>query len=280
MHKFPPVNCCIYCRTSDKELGDEHVVPYALGGNYVLPKASCPACSRITARFEGVTCRTTLGNLRMRYGFPTHRKRDRPNTIEIGTLNEDGSTGRRDIPVQEYPIGAFIPYFGRAGFFLGAPPNLDVLQATFKNHPTDELEDLTRIYNWDGRISIKWMPNEYALTIMKIAHCYAVSALNVDGFETIAVPYILGEESNFSYIFGQVGENTPASSPSPVWDVSLRFEQKPNGVLLVAHVSLLPGMGTPIYEVIVGYLKTAEHVERLNKHLTQGHIFSISETAS
>jgi hypothetical protein len=32
-------------------------------------------------------------------------------------------------------------------------------------------------------------------------------------------------------------------------------------------VSLLPGMGTPIYEVIVGYLKTAEHVERLNKHL-------------
>lgn len=277
IQKFEPVNRCIYCRSVEAGLTDEHVVPFALGGNYVLPKASCPTCSRITAQFEGVTCRTTLGNLRMRYGFPTRRKRDRPEFIEIGIQNEDGSIGRRKVPVHEYPVGAFIPYFGRAGFFLGAPPNLNVLQTTLKNHPTDELEVFTQKYKWDGRVSVRWMPDEYALTVIKIAYCYAIAALGINGFEPIAASYIAQREKNFSYIFGQVGENPPVSGPSSIWTVSFRFEQRPNGVILTAFVSLLPGMGTPIYEVIVGFLKTAEHFQQFNRHLDDGHIISISE---
>jgi hypothetical protein len=49
---------CIYCgtqadQTEAKELSDEHIIPYALGGNLVLPKASCDRCAKETHAFEG-----------------------------------------------------------------------------------------------------------------------------------------------------------------------------------------------------------------------------------
>jgi HNH endonuclease len=47
----PIVGSCIYC--GEKEgLSDEHVIPYGLGGNLILRKASCHTCAKITSNLE------------------------------------------------------------------------------------------------------------------------------------------------------------------------------------------------------------------------------------
>jgi 5-methylcytosine-specific restriction endonuclease McrA len=46
---------CIYCGWDGGEEGlrDEHTVPYSLGGNTVLLKASCADCEAITSYLDG-----------------------------------------------------------------------------------------------------------------------------------------------------------------------------------------------------------------------------------
>ena len=39
-YRFKPVGECIYCGAR-AGLSDEHIVPYALGGTFFLPLASC-----------------------------------------------------------------------------------------------------------------------------------------------------------------------------------------------------------------------------------------------
>ncbi|MBA3939965.1 MAG: hypothetical protein C0520_02015 [Sphingopyxis sp.] len=49
---FDPIGHCIYCGCEDI-LSTEHVIPYAAGGTWTLPKSSCRSCSVTTGRFEG-----------------------------------------------------------------------------------------------------------------------------------------------------------------------------------------------------------------------------------
>jgi 5-methylcytosine-specific restriction endonuclease McrA len=41
VQRFKRIGVCIYCRDAASDLSDEHIVPYALNGNWILPKASC-----------------------------------------------------------------------------------------------------------------------------------------------------------------------------------------------------------------------------------------------
>ena len=75
--RFEPVGICIYCGKKNAKLGDEHIIPYGLGGQLILQAASCKACETITAKFEGVVQRTIYGDFRMRHNLPSRRKRDR-----------------------------------------------------------------------------------------------------------------------------------------------------------------------------------------------------------
>ncbi len=72
------IGYCIYCLKTNCELSDEHVVPFSLGGDVLLPKASCSKCATITSQFELQVARKILGSYRTRTGAPT-----RPKTSEI-----------------------------------------------------------------------------------------------------------------------------------------------------------------------------------------------------
>lgn len=274
--RYPEVGRCIYCGSAGSPLSDEHPIPLALGGHLILPKASCADCARRTHAYEYTTCRTTLGNLRMRYGFPTRRKKERPTHIEIGTIDAQGWTGRRKVPVTEYPVGAFIPSFGRAGIFIGAPPHLDILQHSPMSYPTDDLNEFQKNYIWDGKISIRWMPVEYGQTIIKMCYSYAVAELGLRTFRPLCLPQIRSEDKNISYIFGQNGTNIAVKGLTKVWDISLMYYVHQGRLLLMAHCSVLPGMGTPIYEVVLGDIQSPEHIAFISKQIANNRFEIIS----
>ena len=63
---------CIYCN-SIYNLQDEHIVPYGLGGPWVLKKASCKECANLTSRLELDVLRKTFITLRASQKMPTRR---------------------------------------------------------------------------------------------------------------------------------------------------------------------------------------------------------------
>lgn len=99
---YEPVNQCIYCG-STHSLSDEHIIPYALNGNLVLPKASCKSCADITKQFEQTVARTIYGTFRNKNQFRTRRKKERPNYIPVYTTGENGIQERIDVTVNDYP---------------------------------------------------------------------------------------------------------------------------------------------------------------------------------
>jgi hypothetical protein len=68
---------CIYCyeRFPLDELGDEHIVPLNLGGNLILPHASCSTCGEKTSAAEGHCARAMYADLRAQLGIRGRKSR-------------------------------------------------------------------------------------------------------------------------------------------------------------------------------------------------------------
>jgi hypothetical protein len=72
-HRYEAVGRCIYC-DARADLSDEHIVPFGLGGNLILPRASCPTCSNITSRLERTVLTGPLRSVRVFRGIQSRRK--------------------------------------------------------------------------------------------------------------------------------------------------------------------------------------------------------------
>ena len=142
--RYAPVNRCIYCGTIEGPLSEEHIVPFALGGEHILQAASCRACAKITAALEQSICRAMLGNFRVRMRLPTRRKKERPTTLPVMNIQHPTvvaaaeaalRAGRREFsakiePLQvqphEYPTSLLMCLFNSPGVLLGKPRSDDV----------------------------------------------------------------------------------------------------------------------------------------------------------
>ena len=86
---YPAVNRCIYCGNIDEKLSDEHIIPYGLGGTWILPKSSCPKCQKIINEFETFNLHSMLGGMRIKLNFPTRNHDKRPESLPIRYLDND-----------------------------------------------------------------------------------------------------------------------------------------------------------------------------------------------
>ena len=265
--KFGPVGQCIYCGDTSESLSDEHIVPYGLAGHLLLPKSSCSRCAAITHAYEYTVQRPVLGNVRMRFGFPTRRPKERPKFIEIGTIHPNGRRGRLKVPMEEYPIGSVMPHYGRANIFLGGLPSLNTLQHGAAVYANADIEAFTKKYDWDGNVTLGHHPIQFGQMIIKICYGLAVAALGIGSFEPICLDQILSKDINISHVFGQCGQNNKAVGPSPLFNHRMIFRPVEGGYLLFAHFSLFPGAGTPIYEVALGYITKPEQIAVVERQI-------------
>src|SRR5262245_28072773 len=102
--RYTAVKCCIYCR-SEEALNDEHIIPFGLGGRWVLPKATCADCAKKTSSFEHTCLRTMFGPLRMFYDMPTRRRNKRLQKIPLKVkLTPDADWSFIDVDQEIYPF--------------------------------------------------------------------------------------------------------------------------------------------------------------------------------
>lgn len=128
---YPAVGRCIYCGSDGGANGlrDEHIVPFALGGNAVLPKASCSDCEAIISYVEGFVGRAVFGLMRSFHEIQRRKRTHRPQTVRMTFKTESGDHVR-EVLMEDAPPLLFLRQFEPPGILEGSSPRPVAVTAT------------------------------------------------------------------------------------------------------------------------------------------------------
>lgn len=252
---YPPVGRCIYCGSA-KELSEEHIIPYALDGHLVLPKASCGQCAAITTKFEQTCSRDMFGPLRIRLDLQTRRKKQRPKSLKIITFKDfkdKNKSETKTVPSEQFPracIGLNLP---PPGIILGQPPteqiNLTMMMSS------EDRETKTYLQGNQSAVVLGMMDfNAFFRLLAKIAHAFAVARLGLDGFKHRIPPLLVGKPGDSPNTFphlvgGDLSELTPESCLHVLDEKQILIQNVP---FRLVTIRLFAFMGMPRYQVVVG----------------------------
>lgn len=269
-------NICIYCGKKNVKLTDEHIMPYFIGGQHILVNASCKDCADITSEFELQVARNLWGKARTAYNAPSRRKKKRKKYIFIEDAKNIGQ--KIKIPVDEYPSAMIFYHMKTAGFLLNSPKNFDYSKLwTLKAiHDDKKTKAFEKKYPGQLITKFKHVPDSYARLLEKIAYGQILCSLDPNDFNPICLPYILGKESNHSYIVGS-GEN----SHEPLNDIGYSMRTICIGtseyLLLIAEIRILANEHTPAYHVVVGDVSGKDNVNSVRDKISATYDVVISD---
>lgn len=204
MNQIPPLNECMYCG-SKEDLTDEHIIPYALWGDLVLPKSSCKSCAEITSKFERKVLKGFMQELRDVSNAPTRRKKSRASYIEKTLLLKNDLEQNKRIPIEDGFGILMLPIFTQATIFGGVlqPNHLSIKgfdtipfgQNMSKSLASHEAEGLS------GKVSID--SYSFARLLAKIAYGMYVYKFGIFSREESPIlPIILGQSNDISFWIG------------------------------------------------------------------------------
>jgi hypothetical protein len=251
---------CIYCGSTAK-LTKEHIIPYALGGTWVQPKASCAECAKVTTTFEGQFCRTILGPLRMLYNMPTRRPKDRPRHLALKVKyphSIDWEVAYVDRKICPFLIA--LPLYPLPHALTGVESEEAGGSAAkrFWLRGGGFWEDRDRHLQWlcEALGAIQVMPtadiqtDPFCLTLAKIAHAFASAELGHKKFTPFLTDMIRRRDLSRTgeFIGGGEGNEAPSRELHEI-----QFDQTAtSNELVVVLIRLLAILGTPTYSVVVG----------------------------
>lgn len=258
---------CIYCGATNVALSDEHVVPYSLGGSHVLRKASCNRCSDITKKFEQKVARDLWGDARTAFDAPSRRKRQRKK--ELVMPDPDGQKRGLVIAAEEYPAGFVFYKMCQAGLLQGLSPDIDVSRGWQFVVIDDDKRKKNFLEKYPERklsLRFRHVPHEFGQLLAKVGYGHILTQLDLEDFQPICVPYILGNKTNISYVVGGTFEE---QAPEQDNGYSLRTAGfgSIDRMMLVALIRLLANTHAPAYHVVVGDVSGAARVQRVMQKL-------------
>jgi hypothetical protein len=265
--KYPPVGRCIYCGSDggSKGLSDEHLIPYSLGGDAVLLKASCATCATETSKIELYLARNIFREFRSHIGAPS-RKKSLPSTLSANL-----SVGERRLSQQflaaDQPFALMLPTWDLPGIIRQVEPERDfpICNVRAYNFVPDNLREIMGLAE-DAPDPIVHIGSGtlnniiFARVIAKIAYCNVVAQEGLDRFRPLVLPdLILGRYPCVPYFVGsEPGEPPPPHPRNVRHAIEIATATGRNGLqFLIASVRLFahsgtPEHGMPIYRVIVG----------------------------
>ena len=202
-HYVESKGACIYCGATGTALSDEHVLPYSLGGSHVLRKASCKSCAAVTTKFERKVARDLWGEARTAFNAPSRRRKERKKKL---VMPDPSGRGRGlAIPTAEYPAGFVFYKMCQAGLLQGLPPDADV-SGQWQFVVIDDDQRRTHFQNkypsMPLTLRFRNVPRDFGRLLAKAGYGHMLTQLDLGDFRPLCVPYILGHESNVSYVVG------------------------------------------------------------------------------
>jgi hypothetical protein len=205
---------CLYCLETPPiaEMTDEHIVPEAIHGNIKIKGGACTPCARQSNKdYENEVNNNDLRIPRLLLGLVgKNKKAKKPDLrhlppVYAGDITKGGNEQRLlNFPVELYPKNFSLMGFQLPGLLAGIDRG-------------GELNGFRlRIFNIGGKgltnvtTSVQYTNGLFAKTIAKIAYCYAVGELGLDGFEHSEIRDLLRGKRDDVYNFvGNVQEHTP-----------------------------------------------------------------------
>jgi hypothetical protein len=251
--RYEPVGFCIYCGAQDN-LTDEHVIPFGLNGNIILPQASCQECNKITSRFERRVLKEDLKDLRAGLSFNTRRPQNIPKNVPL-LVTTAGRENTVQVPPAESMLALILPSFDPPGYPLGRESKTGIhlrgfVHIQFGAHPQELLNrhSVEKVGTWK-RVDAA----AFARMLAKIAYCTVVAEL---GFDAIARNYVLpairGDSDDLGSWIGTIDNLTPPTPADVQHSVIFGIMEKGDEHLLYAGVKLFSNTQAPAYLVILG----------------------------
>jgi hypothetical protein len=247
---------CIYCGRTEN-LTDEHIVPFALGGNLILPDASCSECNKITSAFEQKVLRGFMRDARTAGRFQTRRPEERPATIPI-SIKQDGEFKSVQVPSAEALGMLALPKLGPAAFLAGKPPaqgvNVVGTQMIGFGKPVEDLAESlgTRTLQSTANVDV----TSFVRMLAKIGYSYAVACAGPYPLNEVPVlPLIQGNADDGSSWVGSAEYRIEVEDKKPQHALGLVSVSGTCGGtaenVLVARIRLFANSGATGYEVVV-----------------------------
>jgi hypothetical protein len=200
---------CIYCRRKEPEvaLSNEHVIPFALGADVYLEKASCPDCAMITSSAELHVARNFFGHLRVHSNVQTRRPNKRPTELSVW-VERSGIEYEKKLPIQDHPFFVRLPIWRAPAVLFGREYHgefRDLFWSQYHWLPPHIAQTLGLLPGEVAKLTTKDRLDvpAFARVIAKIAYCSAVARYGLAGIDWGALPnVILGTNRDVSDYVG------------------------------------------------------------------------------
>jgi hypothetical protein len=180
---YDSIGRCIYCLGyfSPSELTDEHIVPLALNGTLIMKKAACDPCRDHTNKqFENDALQADFLVPRLLLELK-RRKKSKPKKLPAANIILHDDTEIRDIALElsQYPPIAHFFVFDPAGRLIGQEKtgDLDSFRIIDIHLPQPQNVFYRRV-----ETNHKQDFTSFAMTLAKIAYCFAVAEKRVGLF--------------------------------------------------------------------------------------------------
>ncbi len=254
---------CVYCPNdgSSEKLTDKHVIPLSFGGYRYLGAASCRECRDQTHAFEGQCCGTMFKALRVHHGIRTRRPKRRPTHLPVLVGTTPYGAPWEDIPIARAPGFAPFPIFSPPQVLTSeySFDRVDLQRVVFCLTTDDAIERQRQLVaeGRPGALAVAGIPlGSFLRTLAKIAHCYVVSQVGLNGFRPLLQNVILGKGYP-SYYVGGMG-SLPLLVPNPGPDKDNQIHPMTLTIREVDYIAVQIRLFaylrpvTPVYSVIVG----------------------------
>lgn len=173
---FEPFNKCIYCGSTD-DLTDEHIIPFALHGNTILPKSSCKECASKTGKVEQDVLRGPMSNLRKFKKLQSRSKHGSvPDKINLKVIRNDKEETIQ-VSLEDYPIIVNFPLFTKPALLKpeGYTNGIRLKKVIALAFGDDFHKIKKRLEIDDFVINQKYKMVSFGRMVAKIAYSYSVA---------------------------------------------------------------------------------------------------------
>lgn len=240
---YAAVNRCIYCRTTEGELSNEHILMFGLGGKDILPKASCNACARITSQLEQFVARDMWGAFRAFARMESRSKKNRPTDYPLFFQSSDGGRRKIAVPIDQFPASLALPVLQVPAFISGQ--RHETCSAWCMIYNPDELKQ------WSGQSMFLPPINVplFSRFLAKTAHAYAIAELGIGTFTPLLPEVILERHDRPVDFVGCFREPPDETLPHRVQMMYIMLNEVK---LVCVQIRLFAKLGAPEYVVVVG----------------------------
>jgi hypothetical protein len=241
-------DACIYCG-SQFDLRNEHIIPFGLGGTWVLQNGSCGDCATKTSRIELAVLRGALLPARTALHIRTRRPRERPDTLPVTEVNREGPIIRK-LSISEHPTYLALPRFAAPAVLRKADqPNIVVENRIFQTLVGAKTLPQTSTRFGGAQVNVQVCLDIYAFAriLGKIAHGF-VSAADMGDVVTHLPAAILAQDESIGWWVGEAPDITVESQG--LHGVKLSVS---DGNVHV-RIRLFAQLGAPEYLVVAGRL--------------------------